>query len=294
MSRRRIPGWLKRPLLPIWNRGHHFARRLGEIAGAFRHGRFGWCEVCGRFSPWLYQRRVISPRLEELWGLTPPLAEALARKESTACAWCGAKLRARRIAQVLLNRFDSSRRSRSLATWVASGRANTLRIAEINRIEGLHEQLALLPGLAFSDYGDDPSVSPGVPSEDLTSLSYPDESFDLVLTSETLEHVPDLVAALSEIHRILISGKGVHIFTVPMLPGVAKTFARTIVRGDGALERPALAIHHPGGDWGYTVFTEIGADFPEILNRAGFDVQLEFGPVRSDDLAQVWVARKRP
>ena len=50
----------------------------------------------------LYRRRVIPPRLEELWGLSPRLAEALARKESCDCSACGAKLRCRRIAEAVL------------------------------------------------------------------------------------------------------------------------------------------------------------------------------------------------
>jgi ubiquinone/menaquinone biosynthesis C-methylase UbiE len=42
-----------------------------------------------------------------------------------------------------------------------------------------------------------------VPSEDLCALSYADASFDLVVTSDTLEHVPDVDAALREIPRVL-------------------------------------------------------------------------------------------
>src|SRR5262249_40772071 len=87
MPRPRPPGWLKRLLLPAWNGGHRLAWRAGEYLGAIRHGRFGRCDVCGRFGPWLYRRRVIPPKLEQLWGLTPRLAEALARKESMDCAW---------------------------------------------------------------------------------------------------------------------------------------------------------------------------------------------------------------
>ena len=49
-------------------------------------------------------------------------------------------------------------------------------------------------------------------------------SFDLVLTSETLEHVPDLAAASREIRRVLVPG-GRHIFTIPLLPDVPRTFA---------------------------------------------------------------------
>ena len=292
MSRSRFPDWLKRPILPFWNVGHRLAWRAGEYLGAVRHGRFGVCDVCGRFGPWLYRRRVIPPKLEELWGLSPRLAQALARKESSDCAWCGAKLRARRLARVVLDTYhvgSPPTPAPSVAAWVRASEARSLRVAEINRIEGLHEPLSRLTHLAYSDF--DPTPTPGVNSEDLTCLTYPDASFDLVLTSESLEHVPDLDAALSEIRRVLVPG-GRHIFTVPVLPGVARTYPRLRLRPDGTREAVAPRIYHPGGDVGYPVFTEFGADLPEILERAGFDTEIAFGPVRDDDLAQVYVTRK--
>src|SRR5262249_51432068 len=152
---------------------------------AVRYGRFENCVVCGRFGPMLYQRRVIPARLEELWGLSPRLAEALARKESCDCAWCGAKLRARRLARVLLECFPtlvSRQPAQSVAEWVRSADAGRLRVAEINRIEGIHEQLQRLPQFSPSDFvsGAEPgAVADGVRSEDLTRLTYPDGAFDL-------------------------------------------------------------------------------------------------------------------
>lgn len=297
MSRKRLPGWLKRPLLPIWNAGHQFAWCAREQLDAARLGRFGWCEVCGRFGPRLYRRRVVPPKLEELWGLSPRLAAALARKESTDCGWCGAKLRARRLARVVLDLYPVGTLpgpARSIADWVRSAEAAALRVAEVNRIDGLHEVLDRLATLTFSDF--DPSVPPGatvqgVRSEDLARLTYPDAAFDLVLTSESLEHVPDFRAALSEIRRVLAPG-GRHVFTIPLLPGVATTYARSMIRPDGAVEHIAPRIKHPGGDVGYPVFTEFGADFPEILRQIGFEVNVLWWPPTEDDLAQVFVCRK--
>jgi SAM-dependent methyltransferase len=185
--------------------------------------------------------------------------------------------------------------ARSLADWVKRPESQALRIAEINRIDGLHDQLGRLPRFDGSDYH--PGATPGalldgVRSEDLTRLTYPDACFDLVLTSETLEHVPDFDAALRELRRVLAPG-GRHIFTIPLLPQTPKTFPRTIVRPDGTVEDRAPRIAHPGGDWGYPVFTEFGADFPERLREAGFEVAVYFGPPREDDLAQVYVCRRQ-
>lgn len=296
MNLRPIP--LKLLLLPIWNGGYRLAWRLGEYAGAVRHRRFGLCAVCGRFGPRLYRRWVVPPRLEELWGLTPELAEALARKESSDCFACGAKLRARRLARVLLDLYpvgNPPAPARSVRAWVRTADARTLCVAEINGIAGLHAELAALLHLAYSEFPDETApgaIGADVRREDLTRLTYPDEAFDLVLTSETLEHVPDLPAALAEIRRILKPG-GRHLFTVPLLPGVGATFARAVVRPDGSIEARAPRICHPGGDVGYPVFTEFGSDLPDILRRVGFDpVTIHFGPVRPGDLAQVVSCRK--
>lgn len=291
------PAWLKRLLLPAWNGAHRLAWRAGEYLGAVRHRRFARCDVCGRYGPMLYRRWVIPPRLEALWGLSPRVAEALARKESSDCYACGAKLRARRLARTLLDLYpvgDPPTPVRSVQDWARHPEARILRVAEINLIEGLHNALASLPHLAYSEYveGAPPgSVRHGVRCEDLTRLSYPDAAFDLVLTSETLEHVPDLAAALGEIRRVLAPG-GRHLFTVPLLPGVPRTFARAVLRPDGSIEPRATPIRHPGGDVGYPVFTEFGADLPAILERAGFEVAVHHGPTTEDDLAQVYDCRK--
>jgi SAM-dependent methyltransferase len=168
-----------------------------------------------------------------------------------------------------------------------------LRVAEINVIEGIHGELAKLPHHSYSDYVEGAaagSLVAGARHEDLRRLSYADASFDLVLTSETLEHVPDLRAALSEIRRVLAGG-GRHVFTIPLLPGVTHTFARAVEDADGHVRHLVTPIHHPGGDVGYPVFTEFGADLPDLLRSARFDVEIRFGPVTEDDLAQVYCCR---
>jgi len=291
-----IPASLKRLLVPCWNQAH----RLGWIAydylNAVGRGRFERCVVCGRFRPMLYRRRVIRPRLQELWGLSPRLAEALARKESCECAHCGAKLRCRRLVQVLLGIYpvgNPPAPARCLAEWVNHAEIQSLRIAEINLIDGVHDQIRKLPRVAFSDYVSDSTCGTGQPevrSEDLTRLTYADSTFDVVLTSETLEHVPDLAAALRELRRVLVPG-GRHVFTVPVLPGVAQTFARSVIRTDGSIEDRTIRICHPGGAVGYTVYTEFGADLPELIELAGFEIEVFFGPPSENDLAQVYVAR---
>ena len=69
-----------------------------------------------------------------------------------------------------------------------------------------------------------PSAEPGsmhkspfgmVRHEDLRALSFPNNSFDLVLSAEVFEHIPEPYVALNEVFRVLKPG-GSYVWTVPM------------------------------------------------------------------------------
>jgi hypothetical protein len=57
-----------------------------------------------------------------------------------------------------------------------------------------------------------------VSCQDIEDLTFADESFDLVITQDVLEHVLRPDRAVAEIARILRSG-GAHVFTVPIYHG---------------------------------------------------------------------------
>lgn len=57
--------------------------------------------------------------------------------------------------------------------------------------------------------------STGWRSEDLENLTFGDESFDLMITQDVMEHIFNPAKAFSEIARTLKKG-GAHIFTVPI------------------------------------------------------------------------------
>ena len=58
--------------------------------------------------------------------------------------------------------------------------------------------------------------STGWRNEDLENQTFPDESFDLVVTQDVMEHIFNPGLAFSEIARTLKKG-GAHIFTVPLV-----------------------------------------------------------------------------
>lgn len=278
---------LKRLLLPVWNRGAQALWRSGELIAALARGRVETCIVCGNASPMAYRRWLITPKLAEIGGWSAETAEAFARKESLICAFCGSKLRNRRLARAILDLFPTrSGACRSFREWTRSPEAAGLAIAEVNGIDGLHDYLKRLPGVRYSEY--QPEAGSAARCEDLCALSYPDATFDIVLSSETLEHVPDLERALGEILRVLKPG-GVHAFTIPRAPGVENTFTRARLSDEGTLIHQATPLHHPNGDSGYFVFTEFGDDCGKVFEAAGFRFEERFGPISERDVAQVYL-----
>ena len=71
----------------------------------------------------------------------------------------------------------------------------------------------------------------GQRSENLEALTFPDESFDLIIPQDVFEHVLRPAKAFAEIARTLKPG-GVHVYTVPYYRG-EKTVVRAVPNGNG-------------------------------------------------------------
>jgi len=114
----------------------------------------------------------------------------------------------------------------------------------------------------------------GVASQDLLALTFPDASFDLVITSDVMEHVRRPYAAFEEIRRVLKPG-GRHVFTVPIgnpLPEETVFRVDTTTDADVALLPPR---YHVAGDGGRSlVYTEFGRDMLAALRDVGFETQV--------------------
>jgi hypothetical protein len=59
-------------------------------------------------------------------------------------------------------------------------------------------------------------------NEDLEQMTFADESFDIFVTSDVMEHIYNPEKAFKEIHRVLKPG-GAHIFSVPLINKHKKT-----------------------------------------------------------------------
>src|SRR5262249_39570616 len=103
-------------------------------------------------------------------------------------------------------------------------------------------------------------------------LTFPDRSFDYVLSFDVFEHVPNFQRAFEEAHRSLNEG-GVLLFTAPFVRTNASTLQRARVRDAGEIEHLLLPEYHGdpmNPDGGILCLQHFGWDMIDTLKAAGF------------------------
>lgn len=112
----------------------------------------------------------------------------------------------------------------------------------------------------------------GVQCQDVQNLTFGNESFDLVTSTEVFEHVPDDLKGFKEIYRVLKMG-GYFIFTVP-LSDSEKTVERAFIK-DGRVEHRVPPEYHGDrirGQNRVLTFRNYGMDIRFRLESIGFEV----------------------
>ncbi|SHI44017.1 Methyltransferase domain-containing protein [Roseomonas rosea] len=198
-------------------------------------------------------------------------------RESFPCPSCRAALRWREQAAIILDEFARGQ-SVFLRHLVGSGKLNTVDIFEVALRGPFVTQMKGLPRYVRSYFWPDRPLGSvdeeGVRCEDLTQLTFPDESFDLVLSSDVMEHVHDIHTAFAEIARVLKPG-GVHIFSIPNdwpFPDRSEPRVELIDGEEHHLKPPR---YHVSGDGSPCIVTwDYGADIVDILAATGCSTQV--------------------
>lgn len=161
------------------------------------------CSLCGGHG--FRSTNVLWPALIEEWELQPAEVEYVNRQQGECCDQCGANLRVIALSDAIRGALGSDL---LLQEIVKQPWARRLHVLDLNGAAAISPVLAELPGYVRGDY----------PDVDMHALPYADGRFHLVIHSDTLEHVPNPIAALKECRRVLRS-TGRLCYTVPVIVG---------------------------------------------------------------------------
>lgn len=204
----------------------------------------GPCPVCGgeEFS----ESSVLWPELINAWQISNEEVGYIDRQQGYYCKQCLNHLRAMCLAMAIVREYHFQG---TLDRFCDS--FSDLKVLEINAAGNLTSFFNKLPLHKLIEY----------PQYDMRNLDIESESYDLVVHSDTLEHVPDPERALSECRRVL-RDNGKCIFTVPIIVD-RMTRSRTGL---------ALSFHGQSGvpALDQVVCTEFGANVWQTVLKAGF------------------------
>ena len=205
------------------------------------------CPVCGenRFT----SQPILWPELIEQWELSPDEVAYIDLQQGFCCASCKNNLRAMTLAAAVTRAFGFDG---ILKDFCASHQqVRQLTVVEINQAKFLSAFLQALPKYALHSF----------PEFDMQRMSFADSSIDIIVHSDTLEHVLDSKAALKESMRVLKPG-GHLFYTVPIVVGRLTRTRRDLppsYHGRPGVFRDDCIVR-----------TEYGADFWCEIFDAGF------------------------
>jgi len=243
----------------------------------------GLCHACGAVTEFaMYE--VLPAALAEDWHLTPDMKATMDRRESGACQRCENRFRARQLARALVELYGRPGQT-SLVELIRSEPFRSVKILGVDL-----DFLAMLdecPGFSRSNYITSLIPARGLPDH---GLPFADASLDLVLASDTLEHVPRHRRALEEIHRVLTPG-GRFVTVQPVILS-RRTVTRCVVDEGGAVRHLLPPSYHCRGADDSLVFVEFGIEFLADVKAAGLDLAVYFYNVPADDYTWVAVCEK--
>jgi SAM-dependent methyltransferase len=227
------------------------------------------CNLCGHHGTLLHEL----PDLERFRRhRIRPLRETL------RCRGCLAKMRDRTVAagllDVLADRFGVVAETIvELAGRLPAG----VRVLDTDANSRMARLLSRSPGYTVSlfqpEHENGAALSGGAVNVDLEHIPFPDRSFDIVITTEVMEHVRHVDTAHREIARCLDDG-GTYLFTVPYDASLAQTWRLIDPETDEPLVRPMHMHGDPGlreeGIKSYRVF---GRDIVADLHDARLDAR---------------------
>lgn len=188
-------------------------------------------------------------------------------RDNFRCSACGSIPRQRALLHVLESEYANWSEQAIHESSPSEGGASAAIQRRCNRYVSSH----YYPDQAFG------TMVFGHRNENLEAMTFPQSSFDVVITQDVLEHIYDPAAVFREIARTLKPG-GAHIFTVPLVNKHRPTQVWAVMNDDGSPQFLHEPDYHanpidPRGSavtmrWGYDI-----VDF--IKNACGLDTRIE-------------------
>lgn len=239
---------------------------------------FGCCTVCGNKSRFTFHKLFNKESvIIKSNGYDESYTRVINAVNSLNCERCDAKFRVRSAAGALLEQLKLN--DKSISDALPKIRNKRLQILETASTDGIFTEYMneVEDFVSCSEFFDD--VVPGdykgkVQCQDLTRLTYDDQSFDVLISLDVLEHVDQPYVAFSEIYRVLKDG-GIGIITVPIDYRNHKTIHYYEV-GKGYIRDPKAYHADPLRTKGALVYTEFGLDIVDKLFEVGIMCELKW------------------
>ena len=187
--------------------------------------------------------------------------------ETCACTQCGLNSRMRALFDFIVSRLKANTTTHIYMAeqTTVSFRVMQKLFANVTGSEYLGPDFK--PGETVALFKDHTDIR----HEDLSQLSFANDAFDLVLTQDVFEHIPDYQKTLSECARVL-KASGSLVFTVPFFHDQAATRIRATIDAQGNIQHihPPEFHGNPVSNEGSLCFQNFGWDLLEALQKAGF------------------------
>lgn len=206
-----------------------------------------YCHVCGS-TDYSYAN-VLWDSLVSEWQLSPEEVEYINLQQGITCVQCGANMRSIALSKALLDCLETDASCITDHFAINHSSDSALKVLEINEAGGLSPFLKNFPNHKLIKY----------PKNDMHDLSKYLGQYDIVIHSDTLEHVRNPIHALNQC-KLALKGNGSLIYTVPVIPS-------RLSRDRSGLPN---STHSRETRSDYIVATEFGADFWSYPIKAGF------------------------
>lgn len=253
------------------------ARNIHRLILHRKHWRYdsvGYCASCGSLNIFVhaFEQKAALAEFIEGWSLSDNFKKQLLERENYMCIYCLANYRQRVHAETVLFVLNLARTGKLIAKLKSDTSFKIYETAAYSVFK--NDALRNMVNYVVSEYFDDRPFGTcvnGIRNENLEQLTFPDNSFDVLINSDVLEHVSDLNKALSEIKRVLKPG-GFHVFTLPVDYELPKTTERAVLV-DGKIKHIMKPVMH--GDTirgsGILAFRDFGKNVLEYMSRAGLE-----------------------